>query len=345
MKRFASGFVVLLLLFLTIPNAIAEEAVDLSLVSQSKIWLNDRSNITFGFVETSGAAISNAEVEISQSPLLGRSAIQNVIEKPNSISYSSIFESTNIESSEKSSSFTIPGSRLKFHGAGTYAIRITAYVRGEAHKITSFISFLPKKVNIQNLNVAAVLPLSVNAGLAPNDAILNNVAANKFLPNRGLNSLLSIGKSITEATWLIDSDTIRLAEQISAGREVALPKPHELGGEQIAGADQWLSAVRENLNTLNTYVLPSGNVNAQALDGSGRHTLAQSAITDSQYVSTFFNTLPFRKVTIAPKGDYSYAGFSWLNEQDIKFNLLGSNKYESKSGVFTPNGVAIDGNG
>lgn len=345
MRKITSGVVVFLLLFLTAPNAIAEPAVELSLVSQSKLWLSDKSNISLSFVETNGDAISNAEVEISKSPLLGRSAIQNVISKPNSISYTNIYESINIETLDDYSTFTIPGSRLVFNGAGTYALRITAYVRGEAQKITSFISFLPKKSNIQNLNVAAVLPFSVNGGLAPNDAVLNNLAADKFLPNRGFNSLISAGNSLKDVNWLIDSDTIRLAQQISSGREISFPKPHEPSEEQIAGAEEWLSAIRENLNTLNTYVLPTGNVNAQALDESGRHSLAELAITDSKYVSTFFNTLPFKKVTIAPKGDYSDQGFDWLSNQSIRFNLLGSNRYESTSGIFTPNGVAIDGNG
>ena len=345
MKRVASGLVALLLVFLTIPNAFAEDAVELSLVSQSKLWLTERSNITFQFVEANSLAVSNAQVEISKAPLLGRSAIRNVISKPNSISYANIYESTSIEVIENKSSFTLPGSRLKFHGAGTYALRITSYVRGEAQRITSFIAFLPKAVRIQNLNVAAVLPLSVNAGLAPNDAVLNNSAAKSFLPNKNLNALLSAGISLPEINWLLDSDTIRLAEQIAANREVVLPNPHNLTEAEITGAGEWLATIRSNLNTLNTYVLPTGNVDATALNQSDHKRLATAAITDSQYVSTFFNTLPFKRITIAPKGDYSDKGFDWLSSNNVKFNLLGSNKYESKSGVFTPSGVAVDGNG
>ena len=345
MRKVASGLVVFLLLLLTIPNASAEDSIELNLVSQSKLWLSSKSNISFSFVETNGATISNAKLEISKTALLGRSAIRNVISKPNSITYRNVFESTNLEVSDNNSTFTVPGSRLKFHGAGTYALRITAYVRGEAHKITSFIAYLPKNVNIQTLNVAAVLPLSVNAGLAPNDAILNDVAADKFLPKRGLNSLLLAGISLPEANWLIDSDTLRLAQQIAADREITLPKPHGLNEEQIAGANQWLDGIREHLNTLNTYAMPTGNVDAMALDASGRHHLADVAIADSQYLSTFFNTLPFKKVTIAPEGDYSNDGFEWLANHAIRFNLLSSTKYEATSGVFTPNGVAIDGSG
>ena len=346
MTRYLSAMMITLMLIFNLPTSFAnEEPISVNLVSQSHVWITDRPNISFVIEEAAANTISNAEVEISKSALLGRSAIRSIIAKPNSVEYKQIFETTKLTQNENQYTLTLPGPRLNFSGAGTYALRITVYVRGEAKKITSFISFLPESIRLKNLNVATVLPMVVNSGLSPDDLVLNDKAANSFLNNEGLSSVLDSGKSMPNVTWLVDSDTFRLAQSISDNEAITMPENHELSEEQISGAQTWLEALPSVLNSTNTYLLPTGNVNAVALKNSGHNRLAKFSILDSQYVSDFLASASLKKITIAPKGDYSDAGFTWLKSQQISFNLLNSKAYPAKSSTYTPNAVVKDGTG
>lgn len=346
MTKFFSGLVVALLLTLNLPNSSAEEnPVTVSLISQSRVWLDDRANISFTIEDFSGSGISNAEFEISKSALLGRSAIRSIISKPNSVEYSQIFETTNVLQNENQFRITLPGTRLKFDGAGTYALRITVYVRGESKKLTSFVSFLPKSLSIQNLNVSTVLPLVVNAGLTPTDSVLNDKAANSFLDQSALNSVLDIGKSISNVTWLLDADTLRLAQSISDNRTIAQPENHDLSEEQVSGAQSWLEKVSAQLNYSNTYAIPTGNINTLALKATGLNRIAKLAVSDAQYVTDYFAAFRFKTITVAPEGDYSNSDFEWLKNQNVSFNILNSKSYPATNSIATPNGIVNDGNG
>jgi|688.fasta_scaffold205684_1 hypothetical protein len=346
MTKFFSGLVVALLLTLNLPNSSAEEnPVTVSLISQSRVWLDDRANISFTIEDFSGGGISNAEFEISKSALLGRSAIRSIISKPNSVEYSQIFETTNVLQNENQFRVTLPGTRLKFDGAGTYALRITVYVRGESKKLTSFVSFLPKSLSIQNLNVSTVLPLVVNAGLTPTDSVLNDKAANSFLDQSSLNSVLDIGKSISNVTWLLDADTLRLAQSISDNRTIAQPENQDLSEEQVSGAQSWLEKVSAQLNYSNTYAIPTGNINTLALKATGLNRIAKLAVSDAQYVTDYFAAFRFKTITVAPEGDYSNSDFEWLKNQNLSFNILNSKSYPATNSIATPNGIVNDGNG
>jgi len=346
MTKYLSAMMIALMAIFNLPTSFAnEEQISVNLISQSHVWITDRPNISFVIEDESGNTISNAEVEISKSALLGRSAIRSIIAKPNSVDYKRIFETTTLAQNENQYTLTLPGPRLKFSGAGTYALRIKVYVRGEAKTLTSFISFLPESIRLNNLNVATVLPMVVNSGLTPDNLVLNDKAANSFLNDAGLNSVLSSSKSMQNVTWLLDSDTLRLAQSISANQAITMPENHDLSEEQISGAQTWLDELPKYVNSENTYLLPTGNVNTVALKDSGHNRLAKFSILDSQYVSDFLEGISLKKITIAPKGDYSDAGFTWLNSQQISFNLLNSKAYPAKSSTYTPNAVVRDGAG
>lgn len=346
MIKFVSGFAVAILTFFMVPTSFAEEeAVSVSLISQSRVWLSDRSNFSLVVEETSGSGISNAEIEISNSPLLGRSAIRSIIEKPNSVEYKPIYETTSISEVENQFRITVPGPKLKFSGAGTYALRITVYVRGEAKKLTSFISFLPESVNFKNLNVSTILPLVIESGLTPTNSILNDKAASAFINQSSMNSVLNVGGTIPNVTWLLDADTLRLAQSISNNQIITRPAPHELAEEQVAGAQSWLEEIRSRLDYSNTYVLPTGNVSSVALKNAGLNRIASLSISDAQFVSDYFAAFEFKKITVAPDGDYSDSEFAWFKEQKVLFNLLDSSSYPASNSVYTPNGITVDGTG
>jgi len=346
MTKFFSGLLISFLVIFNLPISHASESeTTVELKSQSKLWLTDRANLSFTITETSGSGISNAEVEISSTPLLGRSAIRNVIKKPNSLEYRNIFETSSIEQIENEYSFTMPGSKWIFKGAGSYALRVTVYVRGEAQKLTSFISFLPKSLSINRLQVSTVLPLVVNSGLTPNDLVLNDDTANLFLNDNGMNSVLKIGQSLKNVTWLLDSDTLRLAQGIAAGNSIASPDIHEVSGDQISGAQNWLDTVKTTINAQNTFITPTGNVDSVALQSAQFNRIANLSLSDSQYTTDFFAGLAFKQITIAPAGDYRNSGFEWLKAKNVNFNLLNSKAYPAKSSTYTPNGVVRDGLG
>lgn len=346
MNKFLSGLLISFLLIFNLPISNATKPTNsIDLKSQTKLWLTDRANITFTIAETSGNQISNAEVAISTDALLGRSAIRQVIKKPNTIDYRSIFETATIEQNENEYSFTMPGSKWQFNGAGTYALRITVYVRGEAQKVTSFISFLPKSVTINKLRVSTVLPLIVDSGLTPNDSILNDDTANLFLDGAGINSVLSVGRTIKNATWVLDSDTLRLAQSIATGNVIASPEIHDANEDQISGAENWLAKVITTVNSQNAFVAPTGNVDSVALNSENYKRIAALSLSDTQYVTDYFAGLEFRKITIAPDGDYPNSGFEWLKSNQIKTNLLNSEAYPAQDSTYTPNGVVRDGVG
>ncbi len=346
MTKFRKGLAIALLMVFSVPNAFATEKVStVDLVSQSKVWLSDRANITFTIAESSGSGISNAEVEISTSALLGRSAIRSVIAKPNILNYRKILETTDVAQTENLFNISVPGARLKFNGAGTYALRIKVYVRGEAQKLTSFISYVPKSVNLKSLKVATVLPLVVNAGLTPSNSVLNNKAADAFLEKAGLNSVLNIGKTIENVTWLLDADTLRVAQGLTENRQIVRPDIHDPSDSQAAGAISWLEKTQEVLNLSNTFAVPTGNVDAVALHIAGFNRLAKSAIADASYMGSTNANFYFKTITVAPKGDYSNTDASWLQNQGISFNLLNSSAYPSNNSTYTPNGVVRDGTG
>jgi hypothetical protein len=346
MTKYFTGFFVAVFLIINLPSTFANENPNtVNLKSQTRLWLTDRSSISFTLEETSGSGISNAEIEISKTALLGRSAIRAIIKKPNSIEYASIFETATVEQSENLFTFTMPGSKWQFSGAGTYALRLTVYVRGEAQKVTSFISFLPKSIQLNKLRVSTVLPLVVNSGLTPNNLVLNDVAANTFVDGAGLSSVLSVGAEIKNVTWLLDSDTLRLAQSIGAGSAIAHPEAHESLEEQIAGAQSWLDQLPIAVNSQNTFVIPTGNVDVLALKSANFNRIANLAISDAQYVFDYFGGLNLQKITVAPLGDYSNFGFEWLKSKQVEFNLLNSNAYPAQSSTYTPNGVVQDGLG
>ena len=346
MNKFLSGLLISFLLIFNLPISNAAKPNNtIDLKSQTKLWLTDRANITFTIAETSGNQISNAEVAISTDALLGRSAIRQVIKKPNTVNYRSIFETATIEQNENEYSFTMPGSKWQFNGAGTYALRITVYVRGEAQKVTSFISFLPKSVTINKLRVSTVLPLIVNSGLTPNDSTLNDDTANLFLDGAGINSVLSVGRKIKNATWVLDSDTLRLAQSIATSNVIASPEIHNATEEQISGAENWLAKVITTVNSQNAFVAPTGNVDSVALNNENYKRIAALSLSDTQYVTDYFAGLEFKKITIAPDGDYPNSGFEWLKSNQIKTNLLNSEAYPAQDSTYTPNGVVRDGVG
>ncbi|MFM1786315.1 MAG: hypothetical protein RL228_265, partial [Actinomycetota bacterium] len=346
MNKFLSGLLISFLLIFNLPISNAAKPTNtIDLKSQTKLWLTDRANITFTIAETSGNQISNAEVAISTEALLGRSAIRQVIKKPNTVDYRSIFETATIEQNENEYSFTMPGSKWQFNGAGTYALRITVYVRGEAQKVTSFISFLPKSVTINKLRVSTVLPLIVNSGLTPNDSILNDDTANLFLDGAGINSVLSVGRKIKNVTWVLDSDTLRLAQSIATRNVIASPEIHNATEEQISGAENWLAKVITTVNSQNAFVAPTGNVDSVALNNENYKRIAALSLSDTQYVTDYFAGLEFKKITIAPDGDYPNSGFEWLKSNQIKTNLLNSEAYPAQDSTYTPNGVVRDGVG
>ncbi len=346
MNKFLSGLLISFLLIFNLPISNAAKPTNtIDLKSQTKLWLTDRANITFTIAETSGNQISNAEVAISTDALLGRSAIRQVIKKPNTVDYRSIFETATIEQNENEYSFTMPGSKWQFNGAGTYALRITVYVRGEAQKVTSFISFLPKSVTINKLRVSTVLPLIVNSGLTPNDSILNDDTANLFLDGAGINSVLSVGRKIKNVTWVLDSDTLRLAQSIATSNVIASPEIHNATEDQISGAENWLAKVITTVNSQNAFVAPTGNVDSVALNNENYKRIAALSLSDTQYVTDYFAGLEFKKITIAPDGDYPNSGFEWLKSNQIKTNLLNSEAYPAQDSTYTPNGVVRDGVG
>ncbi len=346
MNKFLSGLLISFLLIFNLPISNAAKPTNtIDLKSQTKLWLTDRANITFTIAETSGNQISNAEVAISTDALLGRSAIRQVIKKPNTVDYRSIFETATIEQNENEYSFTMPGSKWQFNGAGTYALRITLYVRGEAQKVTSFISFLPKSVTINKLRVSTVLPLIVNSGLTPNDSILNDDTANLFLDGAGINSVLSVGRKIKNVTWVLDSDTLRLAQSIATSNVIASPEIHNATEDQISGAENWLAKVITTVNSQNAFVAPTGNVDSVALNNENYKRIAALSLSDTQYVTDYFAGLEFKKITIAPDGDYPNSGFEWLKSNQIKTNLLNSEAYPAQDSTYTPNGVVRDGVG
>ncbi len=346
MNKFLSGLLISFLLIFNLPISNAAKPTNtIDLKSQTKLWLTDRANITFTIAETSGNQISNAEVAISTDALLGRSAIRQVIKKPNTVDYRSIFETATIEQNENEYSFTMPGSKWQFNGAGTYALRITVYVRGEAQKVTSFISFLTKSVTINKLRVSTVLPLIVNSGLTPNDSILNDDTANLFLDGAGINSVLSVGRKIKNVTWVLDSDTLRLAQSIATSNVIASPEIHNATEEQISGAENWLAKVITTVNSQNAFVAPTGNVDSVALNNENYKRIAALSLSDTHYVTDYFAGLEFKKITIAPDGDYPNSGFEWLKSNQIKTNLLNSEAYPAQDSTYTPNGVVRDGVG
>ncbi|MEY3696477.1 MAG: hypothetical protein RJA41_127, partial [Actinomycetota bacterium] len=346
MTKIFTGLFIAALLIINLPNSFASEnKTTVNLKSQSRLWLTDRSNISFTLEETSGGGISNAEVEISKTALLGRSAIRSIIKKQSAVEYTSIFETTTVEQNENFFTFTMPGSKWQFNGAGTYVLRLTVYVRGEAQKINSFISFLPKAIKLNKLKVSTVLPLVVNSGLIPSNGVLNDDAANAFLDGKGLNSVLNLGSGIKNVTWLIDSDTLRLAQNLAAGSSIAHPEIHDSTPEQIEGAQAWLDQLPDNINSENTFAIPTANVDVVALKDAKINRIASLAISDSQYVSDYFDGESFQRITVAARGDYSDFGFEWLKSKQIAFNLLNSDAYPAQSSTYTPNGVVQDGLG
>ena len=346
MTKIFTGLFIAALLIINLPNSIASEnKTTVNLKSQSRLWLTDRSNISFTLEETSGDGISNAEVEISKTALLGRSAIRSIIKKQSAVEYTSIFETTTVEQNENFFTFTMPGSKWQFNGAGTYVLRLTVYVRGEAQKITSFISFLPKAIKLNKLKVSTVLPLVANSGLIPNNGVLNDGAANAFVDGKGLNAVLNLGSGIKNVTWLIDSDTLRLAQSLAAGSSIAHPEIHDSTPEQIEGAQAWLDQLPNNINSENAFAIPTANADVVALKDAEINRIASLAISDSQYVSDSFDGESFQLLTVAARGDYSDFGFEWLKSKQIAFNLLNSNAYPAQSSTYTPNGVVQDGLG
>lgn len=343
MRKLSIGLLITSILAICLPYSFAAEETEVSFISQSRVWITDRSNLTFSFTESSGSGISNAEVEISSSALLGRSAIRAIISKPSSVEYQKIFETDAITETDRVFQFTLPGNRLEFSGAGAYALRITLYIRGEAKRVTSFISFLPKKLNINELKVATVLPLNVFGGLTPTESVLNDKAANSFVQNQSLSTILNLGDSISNVTWLLDSDTLKLAQSVLANREISRPEPHELSAEQISGAESWLASLQITANTENSFVVPAEE--PLALKELGLNRLAQLSITNSNFVTDYFAGRAFDLISVAPKGGYTDFESDWLSNQGIKFNILNSKAYPPQNSTFTPNGVVQDGSG
>lgn len=343
MRKFLVGLLTTFLLLVSLPVSKAATDSTVDFLSQSRVWMNDRSNLTFNFVENSGSGISNAEVEISNTPLLGRSAIRAIIERPNTVDYTQIYQTPTINEVDGIYNFVLPGSRLKFSGAGTYALRITVYVRGEAQKITSFISFLPKGIRLNKLKVATVLPLQVAGGLTPTDDVVNDKSANSFLPSKSLNAVLNFGNTIENVTWLLDADTLRLAQSIVNNREISRPEPHELNEDQIVGAENWLATLLTTANTQNSFITTSED--AVILKQANLNRLAKLSIANSNFVNDYFAGPRFDLVTFAANGGYSDSQTSWLNNQGVKFNILNSKAYPPQNSTFTPNGVIEDGIG
>lgn len=343
MKKFGLVLFTFLLTALSLQSSHAASDTTANFISQSRVWVNEKTNVTFNFTESTDNGISNAEIEISKQPLLGRSAVRNIIDNPKSVDYELIYETPSIVQSENLYSFIVPGSRFKFSGAGTYALRITVYVRGEAQKITSFIAYFPKNTSIKKLNVSTVFPLTIKSGLTPTDTILNDKSADSFLPNKSMNSILDLGKSIRNVTWLLDPDTIKLAQVVSANTEISRPEPHELNAEQIGGAQNWLGSLLSVANTENSFVIPSEDT--LALKNSNLNRLAKMSISNTRHVKDYFGGSNFKLVTVPQSGGYSDDEISWLQNQNINFNIYNSLAFPAQNSVFTPNGVVQDGYG
>lgn len=337
MKRVLGLVGLLMLVFLTPAPAI--EPVTWQPTGMSPNWINEDRAVDITYEVESEIAQSDVpvRVQISSSPLLGRSEIANALKQKSNVSFTEV-KSSRLDAIAGISAWRIRVPARAFVGlrTGIYVIQITADFQTNQKTSQFLLPILRNQSEIKNVPVSILWEVSAAPVTISNGKFLNSELANQFISGSAVDSAVSALAGRAGITVLVDPATVVDAKRISAGGSYL--DGLDFSSETQTAATAWLAKLQSNLVGKNFYYLPYAGADINGLWFKNQDGLA-AAVTTTLDLDTSEMPLAMGTAVIPARGDFSTGVWQKHGAELPELRILSSKRYPASSNTYTPAGV------
>ena len=306
MKRF---FIILSILASSvILPAHAASDVQAVITSVSTQWLTRASNLTVVINVTTSTFHDNISIEtsVSNSPLVGRSQIQQALKDQLNSGFRNISTdaASNIDAGSHDFEIFLSRSQLSLTSSGAYVLSFSIKAGDEKTSLNLVMPYTANAATRNPLNLVVLWPISSSPVLKADRTPLSD--ENPFAEGSSLDALVQ--GSGFGVTWLKDADTISSAEAL--------------------GNNDWLDALAAKTLNAEVFNIPASDADLSGLLQAKLDTVAETATSNNEH-----------RLLFAPKsGDASKAAMQFVESRGGLI-AVSDKCYPSTTSIYTPSSL------
>jgi hypothetical protein len=281
---------------------------DVKLIRQSPLWVT--KNQSFQLVVQSDNSFQNLSLHISQSPLIGRSALDSYRNDALNVSFRRL---QNVTSTTSENQTTITVNNLSLSQSGVYVVEVR---EGQVPVLSSLVSYFNNS-SLTKLNTVVLWPIAAPPTTTPED---ESLVDDYWQENSGLIEAVTPHSLDNRLSWFVDSDVVTRASE----------------------NPDWINALRTASSAADVYVAPFANSDVNALIKARKMKLASAAMSSILPVTNALERSNIPRVIVG--NAFSPRTWQWIEKQGIYLSITSSQQYPSTTSVFTPSGIVTNPN-
>lgn len=339
MKRISVLVVAALFALTNLPLSWAVAAPVIQLSSMSPEWINRPAAVQLTIEIDSAENYSQLPIKInlSSTPLVGRSQIADVVTKTSTVPMRVVAEtSTDIQAGINLVSVNIPAAQTQTLSSGAYVVEILVDFPDRIRRIQTLLPVLKNQTDVTPVETVVLWPIATVPTSFQNGQFLNQRTIEQYGPTGAVGSVVAAASGRSGLSLLVDPATVVDAQRIANGG--AALDDSSVSDEQANAAAQLLSNLNTQLLGQNFYFLPYAQADLNGLWVKNQKAIATAAMTQLDLDLT---TIPQAAGTAVMPAGGDFGGSVWerFPRRMPDLVIVNSDHYPSSESTYTPSGV------
>jgi hypothetical protein len=276
-------------------------------------------------------------VNLSSTPLVGRSQIADVLSKSSSVAMREVVSTTSdVQSGINLISVRVPAAQLQNLSSGAYVVEVQVRFPERVRLIQTLLPVLKDQTEVLPVETVLLWQISSTPSSFQDGQYLNQKTIEQFGPTGSVSISAATATGRSGLSLLVDPATVVDAQRISNGGS-ALDET-DVSGEQSAAALAFLTTLNEQLLGQNFYFLPYAQADLNGLWVKNQKAIATAAMTQ---LDLDLSTLPqaLGTAVIPTGGDFGGKVWERFPRRMPDLVVVNSDHYPGTQSTYTPSGV------